>query len=129
MKSVQSLTFVKASCHPAYWTASEAFGYGSTFGGAKPKVERTCRADSGLLLTASLQRQLTTSNAVKHRVSKRILNDKGTMNFPNLASQIALDGANINQGVHKVLNTFKIFISQKPYKVETLNFRRCIISP
>ena len=28
------------------------------------------------------------------------------------------------QGVHKVLHTFKILISQKPHKVETLNFRR-----
>jgi len=26
------------------------------------------------------------------------------------------------QGVHKVLHTLKIFISQKPHKVETLNF-------
>ena len=26
------------------------------------------------------------------------------------------------QGVHKVLQTFKILISQKPHKVETLNF-------
>ena len=28
------------------------------------------------------------------------------------------------QGVHKVLHTFKILISQKPHKVETLNFRQ-----
>jgi len=28
------------------------------------------------------------------------------------------------QGVHKVLHTLKIFISQKPHKVETLNFRQ-----
>ena len=28
------------------------------------------------------------------------------------------------QGVHKVLHTFKILMSQKPDKVETLNFRQ-----
>ena len=28
------------------------------------------------------------------------------------------------QGVHKVLHTFKILISQKPHMVETLDFRR-----
>jgi len=28
------------------------------------------------------------------------------------------------QGVHKVLHTLKIFISQKPHKVETLHFRQ-----
>ena len=28
------------------------------------------------------------------------------------------------QGVHKVLQTFKILISQKPHKVETVNFRQ-----
>jgi len=30
----------------------------------------------------------------------------------------------IIQGVHKVLHTLKIFISQKPHKVETLHFRQ-----
>ena len=30
----------------------------------------------------------------------------------------------ILQSVHKVLHTFKILISQKPHKVETLNFRQ-----
>jgi len=33
------------------------------------------------------------------------------------------------QGVHKVLHTLKIFISQKPHKVETLHFRQWIILP
>ena len=28
------------------------------------------------------------------------------------------------QGVHKVLHTFKILISQKPHMVETLDFRQ-----
>jgi len=28
------------------------------------------------------------------------------------------------QGVHKVLHTLNIFISQKPHKVETLHFRQ-----
>ena len=51
------------------------------------------------------------------------------MNFVNLASQTAQDGAHIDQGVHKVLNTFKIFLSQKPHKEETFNFRRCMLSP
>ena len=95
----------------------------------KPNV--TLKEHVEQILGASSQRQLTTSNAVIHRVSKRtrILNDKGTINFVNFASRIALDGANIDQDVHKVLNTFKIFISQKPHKIKTLNFRRCIISP
>ena len=31
---------------------------------------------------------------------------------------------NIIQGVHKVLHTFKILISQKPHLVETLDFRQ-----
>ena len=30
----------------------------------------------------------------------------------------------IIQGVHKVLHTFKILISQKPHMVETLDFRQ-----
>ena len=33
------------------------------------------------------------------------------------------------QGVHKVLHTLKIFISQKPHKVETLHCRQWIILP
>ena len=41
------------------------------------------------------------------------------LNFPVHCSYI--------QGVHKVLHTFKILISQKPLKVETLNFRQRIM--
>ena len=38
-------------------------------------------------------------------------------------------GGFVVQGVHKVLHTSKIFISQKPHKVETLHFRQWIILP
>jgi len=40
------------------------------------------------------------------------------MVFPENSSSIVV------QGVHKVLHTLKIFISQKPHKVETLHFRQ-----
>ena len=42
-----------------------------------------------------------------------------------------LDGISLGelQGVHKVLHTLKIFISQKPHKVEILHFRQWIILP
>jgi len=37
---------------------------------------------------------------------------------------VAITIAFLIQGVHKVLHTLKIFISQKPHKVETLHFRQ-----
>ena len=88
---MQNLTFVKASCHPVYWAANEAFGYGSTLGKTKPKVKRACRAYPELLLAASSQRQLTASNAVTSNTSdfEAYLEQQGTMNFVNLASRIA----------------------------------------
>ena len=50
----------------------------------------------------------------------RELRSKNARNIKALMCPLYVE---VVQGVHKVLHTLKIFISQKPHKVETLHFR------
>ena len=76
---------------------AKAINYKSALRETKPKVERTCREDPGLLPAAFSQRQETAANFVTYNTFgfDAHLERQGRNEFANLASQIAYNGTNI----------------------------------